>query len=52
MVNLKLDPEQVEFLEAALEKACDNEADGEYLQAYAEILETLRSKVEAFHSGK
>ena len=50
MITLKLDPEQCEFLEAALEKACDNEGDAEYLEQYVNILEMLRKEQESFYA--
>jgi hypothetical protein len=50
MITLKLEPEQCEFLEAALEKACDNEGDGVYLEQYVNILELLRKEQENFYA--
>ena len=41
MITLKLTPLQASFLEAALERAMDNEGDEEYIAAYAEVLALL-----------
>ena len=49
MITLKLEPEQCEYLEAALEKACDNEGDGEYLEQYVNILDLLRTAQHKFY---
>ena len=46
MITLKLNPLQASFLEAALEKAMDNEGDAEYYEAYNEILALLSSTKE------
>ena len=41
MVMLKLTAEQAGYLEAALEKAMDNENDSEYYGQYSDIAELL-----------
>lgn len=46
MITLTLTPEQASYLEAGLEKACDNEGDGEYVEQYCDILEMLREEME------
>ena len=43
MITLKLNPTQASFLEAALERAMDNEGDEEYIAAYAEVFALLDS---------
>ncbi len=46
MITLTLTEEQASYLEAGLEKACDNEGDGEYLDQYVTVLEMLREEMQ------
>jgi hypothetical protein len=46
MIELKLNARQASFLEAALEKAMDNEGDAEYYEAYNELSELLNTAKE------
>ena len=41
MITLKLDTTQAAFLEAALEKAMDNEGDANYYAVYSDLSELL-----------
>ena len=50
MITLKLEPEQAEFLEAALEKAMDNEGDAEYMGAYDELFQLLKKAQDDFYA--
>ena len=43
MIELKLTKDQAEYLEAALEKALDNENNDAYSCAYTELLELLEN---------
>jgi hypothetical protein len=45
MITLQLDEDQAGFLEAALEKALDNEGDAEYYGAFAELIDMLRKEI-------
>jgi len=46
MITLELTPEQVSYLQAALDKAMDNEGDAEYYAAYSEISDVVAQAME------
>jgi hypothetical protein len=46
MITLQLDEDQAGFLEAALEKAMDNEGDSEYYEAFVELIDMLREEMQ------
>ena len=49
MIKLKLDPEQIETLEVAVETAMDSTADNAEYVAYAELLNLIReAQVKAY----
>jgi hypothetical protein len=45
MITLQLDEDQAGFLEAALEKAMDNEGDSEYYEAFDQLIGMLREEI-------
>jgi hypothetical protein len=46
MITLQLNEDQAGFLEAALEKALDNEGDAEYYGAFVELIDMLRKEMQ------
>ena len=46
MITLELDEDQAGFLEAALEKAMDNEGDSEYYGAFEQLWSMLKQATE------
>jgi hypothetical protein len=46
MITLELDQDQAGYLEAALEKALDNEGDAEYYGAFVELIDMLRKEMQ------
>ena len=50
MITLKLDEDQAGFLEAALEKAMDNEGDAEFYSAFEELWSMLKTACETERS--
>ena len=45
-LELTLTPEQLSYLQAALDKAMDNEGDAEYYAAYSELSDVVAQAME------
>ncbi len=50
MIKLKLNPEQIELLQVAIEVAMENEGDSDVYGEYAELLELVIEAQEKFYA--